>query len=299
MSDYRVNFEGIAWSVPARGVRFKALEHEGRRLRLVEFSREFVEPDWCRKGHIGFVLEGRMQLEFAGSTVMCGPGDGLFIPPGETHKHKAVVLSELVRAILVEDVVVTHPSRLIPTLRTARLVLRPFKMEDASTVQRLAGAREIADTTLSIPHPYADGVAEAWISRHQERFDSGRGLPLAITLGSTGELVGAMGLAISPQHLRAGLGYWIGREYWNRGYCTEAARELVQFGFEQLGLQRITGEHLRRNPASGRVMRKIGMRHEGTLRQHVQKWDRLEDIEFYGILKGEMQSVKREGACPC
>lgn len=86
------------------GVRFKAYQEDNRRLRLVEFSKEFVEPDWCRKGHIGFVLDGEMEINFDGETVHFCPGDGLFIPAGEDNKHIAKVLTEVVRLILVEDV---------------------------------------------------------------------------------------------------------------------------------------------------------------------------------------------------
>jgi len=161
-------------------------------------------------------------------------------------------------------------------------------MEDAPTVQRLAGAREIADTTLNIPYPYADGVAEQWISGHRAGYEQGSKVPLAITLACSGAVVGAISLAsIDKQHERAVIGYWIGKEYWNAGYCTEAAREMLRFGFERLGLNRIISHHLTRNPASGRVMRKIGMEHEGTLRQHVKKWDAFEDLECYGILKSQ------------
>jgi RimJ/RimL family protein N-acetyltransferase len=86
---------------------------------------------------------------------------------------------------------------------------------------------------------------------------------------------------------RAELGYWVGKSYWNHGYCTEAARAVVRFAFEDLGLRRVFAQRYRRNPASGRVMQKAGMRHEGTLRQHAVKWDVVDDIEVYGVLHEE------------
>ncbi len=86
------------------GVRFKAYTQASKRLRLVEFAKDFVEPDWCRGGHIGLILEGQMEIDFDGQVIVFGPGDGVFIPPGEGHKHKARVLTDKVKAILVEDV---------------------------------------------------------------------------------------------------------------------------------------------------------------------------------------------------
>ena len=179
----------------------------------------------------------------------------------------------------------------IPTLRTRRLILRPWRIEDAPVVQRLAGAWEIADTTLNIPHPYEDGVAEEWIGRHEAVYAQGKGIPLAITLADDGTIVGAVSLmSIDRRHERAEIGYWIGKDHWNNGYCTETAREIIRFGFERLGLNRVVGHHLTRNPASGRVMQKVGMKHEGTLRRHVKRWDKFEDLECYGILKSEWSS---------
>ena len=98
-------------------------------------------------------------------------------------------------------------------------------------------------------------------------------------------MIGAVGLRIEREDQRAELGYWIGRPYWNQGYCTEAARAVLDFGFEQLGLNRIYASHFTRNPASGRVMQKLGMTHEGRLRQHVRKWDAFEDVEVYAVLR--------------
>ncbi len=103
MGQYRVDFESIPWQSPMAGVRFKAYEKGGRKLRLAEFTREFVEPDWCTKGHIGYILEGQIEIDFDGNVITFGPGDGLFIPTGEEHKHKGRVLTDKVKAILVED----------------------------------------------------------------------------------------------------------------------------------------------------------------------------------------------------
>ena len=178
----------------------------------------------------------------------------------------------------------------IPTLETDRLILRPFTLADAPAVQRLAGAREVASTTLNIPHPYPDGAAEQWIAKHQEVFAKGEALELAVTRRADGALVGAMGLRLEVEHARAELGYWIGTPYWGRGYGTEAAGAVVRYGFEALGLNRIYACHLVRNPASGRVMQKIGMAYEGCQRGHLRKWGQFEDVALYGILKEEYEA---------
>ncbi len=174
-----------------------------------------------------------------------------------------------------------------PTIQTDRLLLRPFALEDASMVQTLAGEKDIASTTLNLPHPYEDGMAEEWIGTHQDRYEKGESVVLAIVLNDNGTLIGAIGLEINKDNDRAELGYWIGKPYWNKGYCTEAARALIQHGFDVLGLERIHASHFRRNPASGRVMQNIGMIHEGRLRKHIKKWGKQEDLEIYGILKEE------------
>lgn len=183
----------------------------------------------------------------------------------------------------------------LPTLRTKRLVLRPFTVEDAPTVQVLAGAREVASTTLTIPHPYEDGMAEAWIGGHAAAWESGERFTLAVATEPDG-VVGGMGLHLAPHHRRAELGYWIGVPYWNRGYATEAASAVVAFGFTELGLHRVVARHFPRNPASGRVLAKIGMTHEGTLRHHVVRWGEFEDLECFAILESEWRGAQSAGA---
>lgn len=182
----------------------------------------------------------------------------------------------------------------IPEFETKRLILRPFGNSDAAEVMRLAGDRAIADTTLNIPHPYEQGMAEEWISTHQDAFDRGQGATFAITLKPEGALVGAISLMGMIKGHRAELGYWIGKPYWNHGYCTEAARVLLRYAFSDLALVRVHACHFTRNPASGRVLQKIGMRHEGCRRQHVKKWDRTEDLEVFGVLMQEWESAASE-----
>lgn len=173
----------------------------------------------------------------------------------------------------------------LPTLHTERLLLRPFRDDDAPAVAKLAGDRRVADTTLAIPHPYGDGVAEAWIATHEASWELGRGLVLAVCLRGRDTLLGAAGLTIAPEHRAAELGYWIGVPFWKNGYATEAARALVDFGFAKLELNRIHACHFARNTASGRVLEKVGMTLEGLQREAVIKWDRKEDVRLLAILR--------------
>ena len=179
-------------------------------------------------------------------------------------------------------------------LETTRLVLRPFTLADASDVQRLAGARAIASTTLNVPHPYEDGMAEQWICTHQERYEKGELVNFALVLRTDHTFLGAMGLQINQQYASAELGYWIGQPFWSQGYCTEAARAVLGYGFEVLGLNRVHASYLTRNPASGRVMQKIGMAYEGCLRQHIKKWDVFEDLALYGILQSDWAAQEQQ-----
>jgi ribosomal-protein-alanine N-acetyltransferase len=178
-------------------------------------------------------------------------------------------------------------------LRTARLLLRFHKQEDIPALVQLAGAREVAATALGIPHPYIDEDARKFLAKSEDDFRAGRSVSFAICKLPGGELCGGAGLDISETHHRAGLGYWIGVPYWSRGYATEAARVVVEFGFAKLGLHRIHAHYFAENTASGRVLEKIGMRPEGRLRNHFQKWNRFIDVENCGILSEEFREAER------
>ena len=181
-----------------------------------------------------------------------------------------------------------------PQLHTRRLVLRGLRLDDAARIQELAGDRAIAENTLRIPYPYEDGMAERAILAQKERCREGREVTFAIVPRSGKRLIGMIGLVLTEKHSRAELGYWIGKPYWNRGYATEAAEAVLRYGFETLGLHRICAFCFGGNPASGRVLEKVGMTYEGTRRQHVLKWGRFEDLAGYGMLRTEF--AERRGS---
>lgn len=187
-----------------------------------------------------------------------------------------------------------------PTLETPRLRLRPFRADDAPALVRELSAVEVARETLSIPHPYAPERAQEFLARVAERFDAGKGVvwaivdrprsdavPTAPAVATDAALIGAVGLDLVSAHRRAELGYWIAKSRWGQGIATEASRAVVAYGFDTLGLQRIEAHHYPENPASGTVMRKLGMTHEGRLRAKVWRDGVPRDLEVYALLASD------------
>jgi ribosomal-protein-alanine N-acetyltransferase len=174
----------------------------------------------------------------------------------------------------------------LPTLQTARLKLRPYSEADIAELVPLIGAREVAATTLRIAHPYTEQDARAFLALAQE---PGK-IWLATTRRSDGRQIGGVGLRVEDPHQHAELGYWLSVPYWRQGYATEAAGEMLRYGFEELGLHRIFASHFRHNPASGRILLKLGMRYEGCQREHLRKWDQFVDSELYGVLRQEWKN---------
>lgn len=179
------------------------------------------------------------------------------------------------------------------TLQTARLVLRPFRPEDAAPLLILAGDRAIADTTISVPHPFTPEHAQAWITEYGQADSSSLHRYFAVVLRSEDGLIGVVALRdIDREHSQAELSFWVGRAYWGRGLATEAAGAALRFGFEELGLNRVTAYHLVRNAASRRVLTRLGFRGEGLLRQRARKWGVFEDVLAYAVLRGEYTAAR-------
>lgn len=159
----------------------------------------------------------------------------------------------------------------IPTIETARLILRPLSISDGDRIRKLASNNLIYKTTLNVPKKYNKGMAEKWIATHLTQYLNEEGVVFGIVHKKENVLIGVIGLGITKAHSRAEIGYWIGVNYWGQKFCTEAAKEIVKYGFEELKLHKITGNHFETNPASGKVMQNIGMKKVGTFEDHFCK----------------------------
>ncbi len=102
MNRYRIDFGSMPWDESVSGIRMKVHREPEMQIRLVEFSSRFVEQDWCRRGHIGYVLNGRLEVSFSEGQEVLEAGDGVIIPAGDEHRHKAHALTETATLILIE-----------------------------------------------------------------------------------------------------------------------------------------------------------------------------------------------------
>ncbi|MEN2464903.1 GNAT family N-acetyltransferase [Ornithinibacillus sp. JPR2-1] len=174
------------------------------------------------------------------------------------------------------------------TLKTERLILRQFTIDDATRVQELAGNKDVSKTTLGIPHPYPLEAAKQWIENHPKMMKNDI-FPFAIVLKAEDILIGTMTIRINDTHKKAELAYWIGKEYWGNGYATEAAKEIVRYGFEDLNLNRIWAKAMSKNPASSKVMINVGMKKEGVLKEDILKSGVFEHSDIYGLTRSGYQ----------
>lgn len=173
---------------------------------------------------------------------------------------------------------------MLQSLDSERLRLRAFTKKDSPRVQELANNQELANF-IGLPHPYKLEYAEGWIDSMPALVEQETEFPFAITLKESDDLIGTITIRMDKMNKRGELGYWMGREYWGRGYATEAVKRLLPFGFEDLNLNKMWASAISRNPSSQSVLLKSGLQKEGTLRQHNYLLDNFEDVEVFGLIK--------------
>jgi [ribosomal protein S5]-alanine N-acetyltransferase len=143
-------------------------------------------------------------------------------------------------------------------IRTPRLLLRPPVRTDAARISLLAGDCDVASMTGTIPYPYSEGQVSEWI---ESVLAGEEGVVFAIL--RSGVLIGCTGYrAFSKDH--AELGYWVGKPYWGMGYATEAVEALIAHAFETDGFEYLTAGRFTDNPASERVLQKLGFTISGS-----------------------------------
>ncbi len=174
-------------------------------------------------------------------------------------------------------------------IETERLILRRLKPDDTEALMRIAGQRRIADTTISVPHPFTAENAAQWLRRdthdHGDRYGFG-----IFGRAPGGALLGYVAIAhIDAEHREGELSFWIDGGKEGRGYVSEAAGAAIGFAFADLDLNRLCAYHMVRNTGSERVLEKLGFRREGVLRERVRKWDRYEDVRVWSLLKRDLR----------
>ncbi len=187
------------------------------------------------------------------------------------------------------------------TIQTERLILRRFRPEDAPRVFDVwASDPEVSRYLRWTPHANADETAKV-VAAWADSYENPRTYHWAICLPDGGA-IGSIGIfMISDHDETADAGYCIGKAYWGNGYTTEALRAAIAYMFERVRLNRIETYHAVNNPASGKVMQKAGMVHEGHARQKYRGREGFEDSELYAIVREDwetQQDIARMMALP-
>lgn len=155
-------------------------------------------------------------------------------------------------------------------IETPCLILRRFSQTDAPQVQKQAGNQYVSETTVHIPYPYPDGLAEQWIKNQSSCWQSGEGCTLAVVLKKCATLIGCVSI-MNIKDNSGEIGYWIGHEYWSKGYCTQACQAFLAFAIPHFGIQTLKARHLTRNIASGKVIKNLGFK---PVSQETMDWPR-------------------------
>ena len=167
-----------------------------------------------------------------------------------------------------------------PELTTERLLLRAFTLNDAPRVQAIVADKRIAEMTANIPYPYPENAAADWISTHEQRWLYRENVSYAVVLKLSDTIIGAISLLFKENN-EAELGYWLGVNYWGKGYATEMVKAISRFGFNTLSVTKITAKVLSRNPASGNVLLKSGLTHTHTVDGSCG--DKFESLDYFEI----------------
>ncbi len=178
--------------------------------------------------------------------------------------------------------------RRLPLLETTRLVLRPLRMRDAEDLFLWTSDPEVARYVLWPAHTSVRETRE-YIRYIRRLYRSALPSSWGIVLKETGRVIGTVGFMFySPENLSCEIGYSLSREYWNRGIMTEAVSRVLRSVFGDLPVIRVEAQHDVRNPASGRVLEKCGMKKEGVLRSRVINKGEPADVALWAVLKSDL-----------
>ena len=178
-------------------------------------------------------------------------------------------------------------------LATERLLLRKFKMSDAQFIANLLKEKEVAATTLMLPFPCSVKKAEKMIAEFHEEEQYQKATRWAIVLKETNEVMGGLRLAPNMAFNSAEIGFWLGRPYWRNGYILEAAKKVMEFAFDKMGINRLEAHAMQENLASIELLMKLGFSKEGYHPELVIKWGLYKDVITFGLLRKAYKARSR------
>lgn len=181
-----------------------------------------------------------------------------------------------------------------PQLNTQRLVLRKLEVSDAEEMFEYSSRPEASQYANWEPHTSVEYTKEflRWL-KWQYRFHKVK--TWGITLKNGGKLIGTVSFVkIDKETTSAEIGYTVSSAFWGNGYATEAVQKLLEFGFLELGFQRIFAKVVKENVKSSRVLERLGFTYEGTLRNSMVIHKKLCDVSYYSILKSEFMAMYGE-----
>ncbi|HEY31752.1 MAG TPA: GNAT family N-acetyltransferase [Dehalococcoidia bacterium] len=175
-------------------------------------------------------------------------------------------------------------------LRGEKVLLRPLKRSDITNFLKWFNEPEVTQY-LNFYLPMTEMAEEKWIEDAASRTQAGTGVYFVIEAieGDSTKPIGSMGLGgINPKDHGASFGITIGeKDYWGNGYGTEATRLILEYGFQQLNLHRISSSAFAFNERSIRLHKKVGFKEEGRQREAIFKNGRFHDLVYFGILRDE------------
>lgn len=170
-------------------------------------------------------------------------------------------------------------------IRTERLYIRRLTMRDAADMYEYSRDPQVARYVLWDAHRSIN-ESRAYIRYMLRKYRLGEPVSWGIEHLETGRMIGTIGFMwYQRENNSAEIGYSLSRAYWNQGLMTEALNAVLDFSFREMRLHRVEAQHELDNPASGQVMRKAGMRYEGTLRGRLFNKGRYVDVALYAVLR--------------
>lgn len=180
-------------------------------------------------------------------------------------------------------------------LETERLILREVEDSDVRELARNLNNLNISKWVTTMPYPYTEEDALWWINdnKKKKKENPRTNYHLRIVLKETGEAIGTVGIFHFDEYkIKSELGYWLAEPHWKKGYMKEAVQELIRFGFEELGLNKINIPCFAENPGSNALAKSLGFTLEGALKQSIRcmATEKVHDENVYGLLKSEWKN---------